>query len=135
MQIRVSTRDCRVAVGAALLAIEAKIASDKAKFSETSYNALHDGAVHNGLLVNDARKQEMREMVERDVEHAMRTHPGVEIKQVLDNFVDMLTYHRGDDIVIDDQDFNLLKPHLPAGEHPVSNREKLGTAIAEVVGL
>lgn len=116
MQIRVSTRDCRVAVGAAIVSLKQKFEEDKASFSERSYNALYDGAVHNGVPVNDARKQEMREMVDRDVQHAMLSHPANELLQVLNNFVDMLAYHRGDDIVIDDQDFNLIKTHLPTGD-------------------
>lgn len=115
MQIRVSTRDCRVAVGAALTGLEAKLESDKQAFSERSYDALLTGAEHNGLIVNDARRTEMREMVARDVEHAMKSHPAMEMIEVLKNYVDMLSYHRGHDIDIDDQDFNLLKAHLPAG--------------------
>lgn len=113
MQIRLSTRDCRVAVGAAIVGLQAKLDADKAKISENSFEKLLAGAVHNGLDVNEARKTEMREMVERDVEHMMGQHPANEMLQVLNNYVDMLAYHRGDDIVIDDRDFSLLKSHLP----------------------
>jgi hypothetical protein len=66
--------------------------------------------------VNAAREAEMREMVARDVEHMMTQHPGNEMLQVLNNYVDMLAYHRGDDVVIDDSDFSLLKSHLPPAE-------------------
>jgi D-hexose-6-phosphate mutarotase len=116
MQVCIPTRDCRVAVGAAIVALEAKIKSDRETVWNTSFENLLNGAVHNGLHVDENRKREMREMVDRDLEHMMEQHPGVELLQVLNNFVDMLAYHREDKITIDDQDFNLLKPHLPAAE-------------------
>jgi len=113
MQIRVSSRDCRAAVGASIVALEARVTDYRDKVLETSFKALLEGAVHNGLDVNDARKQEMREMAERDVAHMLEQHPVNETLQVMKNFVDMLAFHRGDDIVIDDQDFALIKDHLP----------------------
>lgn len=116
MQIRVSTRDCRVAVGAAIVGLKKKFEEDKASFTERSYSSLYDGAVHNGVHVDENRMREMREMVDRDVQHAMLSHPANELLQVLNNFVDMLAYHKGDDIVIDDQDFNLIKTHLPTAD-------------------
>jgi hypothetical protein len=122
MQVCIPTRDCRVAVGAAIVALEAKIKSDRETVWNTNFENLLNGAVHNGLHVDENRKREMREMVDRDLEHMMKQHPGVELLQVLNNFVDMLAYHREDKITIDDQDFNLLKPHLPKYE-PV---EKVG---------
>lgn len=116
MQIRVSSRNCRAAVGKAVIAVQEKVEADKQRISEEAYTNLHDGAVHNGLLVDEARKKEMREMVARDVEHMMQRHAGFQTLDVLKNFTDMLAYHQGDDIVIDDQDFHLLKEYLTAGE-------------------
>lgn len=116
MQIRVSTGDCRAAIAAAIESVSAKIASDRAAFSERSLENLKNGAIHNGLDVTAARLQEMKEMVERDVEHAMQSHPGVETLLILNNYGDMLNFHTDSSIVIDDQDFHLLKPHLPGAK-------------------
>lgn len=116
MQIRVSSRNCRAAVGAAVLAFETKIAEDRKRITEETFEALRDGAVHNGLHVDAAREKEMREMTDRDVEHMMQRHQGVGLLVVLNNFIEMLAYHQGDDIVIDDSDFNLLKPYLATAE-------------------
>jgi hypothetical protein len=114
MQVRIPTRDCRAAVGAALVALEAKVAKDRQTIWDRSFNSLKEGAVHNGLVMGPGREQEMREMVDRDIEHMMKSHPGVEVAQQLTNYIDMLAYHKGDDVVLDDGDFFLLKPHLPA---------------------
>jgi hypothetical protein len=116
MQIRVSTRDCRAAVGAAIVACQGRFEEDKARFSEASLKALREGAIHNGTLMTPALEAEMQEMVKRDLEHAITKHPLNDTLAVLNNFVDMLAYHRGDDVVIDDQDFDLLKKHLPTGD-------------------
>jgi len=116
MQVCISTRDCRAAVGAAIAALIQKVASDKEAVTKTSLDNLLTGAIHNGLDVNEARRKEMTEMVDRDVEHMMKSHPGNELLQVLNNYVDMLAYHKGEFITIDDQDFSLIKAHLPAGE-------------------
>lgn len=113
MQICVSTRDCRLAVGASIVALKEKLEGDKSNFLEASLRALRDGAIHNGTVMTPALEVEMKEMAQRDLDHAIRQHPRHELLQVLNNFVDMLAYHRGDDIVIDDQDFNLIKAHLP----------------------
>jgi hypothetical protein len=116
MQVRISTRDCRVAVGAALVALEAKVAKDRQTIWDRSFNSLKEGAIHNGLVMGPAREQEMREMTDRDIEHMMKSHPGVEVAQQLANYVDMLAYHKGDEVVLDDGDFSLLQPYLPAAE-------------------
>ena len=113
MQIRVSTGDCRFAVAAALKSLEDAIAEIRTKIWDNNYQSLVDGAEHNGLLVNDERRQEMREMTDRDVEHMMSQHPGHQTVEVLKNFTDMLNYHQGDEITIDDSDFHLIKAHLP----------------------
>ena len=113
MQIRVSTRDCRTAVGSALLAIEEAITKTHKTIWDSAYQALHDGAIHNGLVVDAAREQEMRDMVDRDVDHMMEKQAGKQTVEVLKNFIDMLAYHKGEDIVIDDNDFHLLKAYLP----------------------
>src|SRR6478736_1521435 len=99
MQIRVPTGSCRTAVGAAIVALEAALKDFKARAHEQCYNSLYEGAVHNGLVVNDARKQEMRAMADRDVEHMLEGHPSNDTMRVLQNFVDMLAYHHGDSIV------------------------------------
>lgn len=116
MQIRVSTGDCRAAIAAAIESVRAKIASDRAAFSERSLTNLRAGAEHNGLDVNAARLQEMKDMVERDVEHAMQLHSGNETLLILQNYSDMLNFHTESSIVIDDQDFHLIKPHLPGAK-------------------
>lgn len=119
MQIRVSSGDCRAAVTAATQAIVDILTADRATLSEKSLEALRTGAEHNGLDVNAARLQEMKEMVERDVDHTMGRHPANETLEVLKNFSDMLSFHQAADVVIDDQDFHLLKKHLPeAKEDP-----------------
>lgn len=112
MQIRVSAGNCRTAVGAAILAAQEEIASWRSTNLEAGYDRLLDGAKHNGIHITDAIKAEMKEMSERDIENMSKRHPANITLEVLNNFVDMLAYHHGDDIVIDDQDFNLLKKHL-----------------------
>jgi D-hexose-6-phosphate mutarotase len=112
MQIRVSTGNCRTAVGAAILAAQASIDEWRTKAVEDTYTRLVDGAVHNNIHVSDAVKAEMKQMAERDVESMSSRHPAHGSLEVLNNFVDMLAFHHGDDIVIDDQDFNLIKKHL-----------------------
>lgn len=113
MQIRVSSGDCRAAVTAATQEIVALLAADRATLSEKSLEALRTGAEHNGLDVNAARLQEMKDMVERDVAHSMSRHPANDTLEVLKNFSDMLSFHQDSGVVIDDQDFHLLKKHLP----------------------
>ncbi len=113
MQVCISTRDCRAAVGATIVALEAKIKDDTERLKTEAYNRLLDGAQHNGVPVNDALKQEMREMAQRDTDHMMHRHPGHETMEVLKNYIDLLAYHKGDLVNLDDQDFALLKEHLP----------------------
>ncbi len=134
MQIRVSTGNCRLAVGAALVALEGKIKEFGDKHREGAYEALKAGAIHNGLDVNEAREKEMREMVDRDLEHMMEKHPAHETVSVLKNFVDMLAYHHGDTIVIDDQDFHLLKEHLPTASELVTPSHDKPVPLNELVG-
>lgn len=118
MQIRVSTGNCRAAVGAAVLAAQEEITKWRRDNLEASYTNLVEGAKHNGLHVTDVLKAEMKEMAERDIENMSKRHPANGTLEVLNNFVDMLAFHHGDDIVIDDQDFNLIKKHLPTTEAP-----------------
>jgi len=114
MQIRVSTGNCRLAVAAAAIALATKIDEARTEHWNRHFEALKTGAAHNGLHIDAAREAEMREMVDRDINHMFEKHPAKDTLDVLSNFGDMLNYHSGDDIVIDDQDFHLLKDHLPA---------------------
>lgn len=114
MQIRIPTGDCRAAIAAAILAHTKDIEDSRVRLKDECYDRLLDGARHNGLQITDRIKDEMREMAERDVEHAMHRHPGAETIEVLKNFNDMLDHHDEMVVTIDDQDFNILKAHLPA---------------------
>lgn len=114
MQICVPTGDCSAAVVKAITAFEAVIETTRKTIWDTAFEKLHDGATYNEIDVNNVRKQEMRDMVDRDVEHMMSKHPGHETVAILKNFADMLAYHREDMITIDDTDFHILKDHLPA---------------------
>lgn len=117
MFIPVPIRDCRTAVTAALATVQAKIAEDRKLHRDNAFNQLHDGAVHNGLDVTPARRKEMEEMVERDIEHMMERHPGHDTVKVFENHLAMLTYVEagGEEnyVVLDDQDFHMLAAHLP----------------------
>ena len=112
MQIRVPTGHCRTAVGAAIVAAQAEIESWRERSLTEAYDTLIEGAKHNGVHVSDSIKAEMKDMAARDVESMSKRHPAYNYIEVLNNFVDMLAFHHGDDIVIDDQDFNLIKKHL-----------------------
>lgn len=114
MFISISTRNCSVAIGKAIEAAQERLASDKVKFSEQSYDALRGGAEHNGMKIDAAREQEMRDMVARDIEHALEQHPVKQTLQVLELLERMLK--RNDDpdtVVIDDADFSMLEEFLP----------------------
>lgn len=113
MQIRVSTGNCRTAVGAAAIEAKGEINDWRAKSLDEAYDRLLDGAKHNGIHITDAIKAEMKDMAERDIENMSKRHPAHGTLEVLSNFVDMLAYHTGSEIDIDDQDFNILKKHLP----------------------
>lgn len=116
MFIAISTRDCRAAIGKALAAAEAQIATAREEVRDVSFKALHDGAVHNGLNPSKAQLQEMHDMVDRDLEHMMPRHPLVQTIDVLKNLNTMLDYNKDNEVVIDDQDFHLLAEHLPKAE-------------------
>lgn len=114
MQIRVPTRDCRIAVGRALIEAQGQLTKEHEEFKENSFNALKTGAVHNGLDVTPAREKEMREMVDRDLEHIMESHPLKDRLQVLEMQSKMLLYTKEFDVALDEQDFHVLHKHLPA---------------------
>ena len=113
MQVRIPVRDCRVAVIAALEEVRAKLAEDRELHRDRSFRALHDGAVHNGLTVDDARRKEMQEMVDRDIEHMMEQHPANDAIRVFENHLAMINYTTDAALVLDDQDFHMLHKHLP----------------------
>jgi len=122
--ISISTRDCGVAIGKAIEANKARVATDIDRLKEEAYTALRTGAEHNGMKVDDARDKEMREMIDRDAEHMTGQHPGQQTLKVLELLERMVK--RTDDIyvVIDDADFNMLEEHLPLREEPMSERDR-----------
>ena len=124
MFISISTRDCGVAIGKAIEANKARVATDIDRLKEEAYTALRTGAEHNGMKVDDARDKEMREMIDRDAEHMTGQHPGQQTLKVLELLERMVK--RTDDIyvVIDDADFNMLEEHLPPLEEPMSERDR-----------
>ena len=124
MFITVSSRDCGVAIGKAIEANKARVATDIDRLKEEAYTALRTGAEHNGMKVDDARDKEMREMIDRDAEHMTGQHPGQQTLKVLELLERMVK--RTDDIyvVIDDADFNMLEEYLPPLEEPMSERDR-----------
>ena len=124
MLISISTRDCGVAIGKAIEANKARVATDIDRLKEEAYTALRTGAEHNGMKVDDARDKEMREMIDRDAEHMTGQHPGQQTLKVLELLERMVK--RTDDIyvVIDDADFNMLEEYLPPLEEPMSERAR-----------
>lgn len=124
MFISISTRDCGVAIGKAIEANKARVATDIDRLKEEAYTALRTGAEHNGMKVDDARDKEMREMIDRDAEHMTGQHPGQQTLKVLELLERMVK--RTDDIyvVIDDADFNMLEEYLPPLEEPMSERAR-----------
>lgn len=125
MLISISTRDCGVAIGKAIEANKARVATDIDRLKEEAYTALRTGAEHNGMKVDDARDKEMREMIDRDAEHMTGQHPGQQTLKVLELLERMVK--RNDDthyVTIDDADFNMLEEHLPLREEPMSERDR-----------
>lgn len=113
MQISIPTGDCRIAVAAATKATQEQAAADRQTIWDRSFEALKGGAVHNGLNVDAAREKEMREMVDRDIEHVMGGHPSVNRLEVLLTYSQMLDRNESGTTTIDEQDFFLLKDYLP----------------------
>lgn len=114
MFIAISTGTCRLALAKAIAAIEAVLADDRAAVREKSFNALHDGAVHNGLKPSPADLQKMNEMVDRDLDHMMEQHPGQEHLDHCKNLLAMLDHTDDPEVAIDDADFRVLRTHLEA---------------------
>ena len=117
MLIPVSLRNLRTAVGRAQDAAKQKYEEDKAKLSEASFSQLHDGAVHNGLKPTATELQTMRDMVARDVEHAMESHESTQLVEHFAVMIEMANYFETHDedadcVVIDSAEFRLLKPYL-----------------------
>jgi len=117
MLIPVSLRNLRTAVGRAQDAAKQKFEEDKAKLSEASFSQLHDGAVHNGLKPTTAELQTMRDMVARDVDHAMESHESTQLAEHFAVMIEMANYFEthdedADGVVIDSAEFRLLKPYL-----------------------
>jgi hypothetical protein len=116
MLIPVPTGDCRTAVVAALAQAQGVLDADRETIREKSYNALHAGAVHNGLKPSQADLDQMASMADNDVTHMMENHPANEHVEHFKNFLDMIDYAENmseDMIIVDDADFRLLKKHLP----------------------
>lgn len=116
MQIHIPAGDCRVAVDAAKKAAEGRAAEDRQILWDRSFEALKGGAIHNGVTVDAAREKEMREMTDRDVAHVMEKHPSVERLEILLLYQQMLDRNDSCTVVLDVQDFYLLKDHLPKPE-------------------
>lgn len=116
MFIAVSTGDCRIAVKAALEGFQATLAGDRETIRNKSFEALHAGAVHNGLKPSQHDIDQMNRMADSDVEHMLEQHPAHRFIEHCENLLDMLDYTTDDAVLMDDQDFRLLKKHLPAKE-------------------
>lgn len=113
MFIAIPTGDCRVALTAALEGFQAKLAEDRASVRDKSFQALHDGAVHNGLRPSQSDLDQMNAMADSDVEHMMGQHPANQFIEHCENLLAMLGYHDDLVVTIDDSDFRLLRKHLP----------------------
>lgn len=124
MFISISTRDCGVAIGKAIEANKARVATDIDRLKEEAYTALRTGAEHNGMKVDDARDKEMREMIDRDAEHMTGQHPGQQTLKVLELLERMVKRTDYIYVVIDDADFNMLEEYLPPLEEPMSERAR-----------
>ena len=116
MFVPVPVRDCRAAIAAAIEAANKTIESDRAAYTERSFDQLHSGAVHNGLKPSESDLAKMREMVANDVEHSMDGHPQKGVINHLNSMVEMLDYYddEDDETIVDLAEFQVLKPHLPA---------------------
>lgn len=113
MLITLPTRDCRAAIGKAIEDNDAKLEADRATLAERSYQQLYDGAVHNGLRPSQAQLDEMKAMVDRDLVHAMESHPRMEIKGQLELYAKMALYSDASRITLDARSFELLQSFLP----------------------
>ena len=113
MFVVVSTGDCRVAIKAALKDLEAKLASDKEQLRVRSFSHLSEGARHNGLTITPEHDKEMREMVDRDIDHAAQNHPATELLGQLAIYQKMVGYDTDGHMALDPQSFELLHKHLP----------------------
>lgn len=66
------------------------------------------------MTVDAAREQQMREMVDRDVEHMLEQHPVKQTLAVLQLLGRMLDRNYDQMLVtIDDADFSMLEEYLP----------------------
>ncbi len=113
MYISIPTGDCRAAIGKAIIAGEGRIAEDTVRLKDQAYAQLRGGAEHNGIKVDDAREKEMRDMVDRDVEHMLESHPAKQTLEVLKLLNRMLDRNLEDFVVLDDADFSMLEDYLP----------------------
>lgn len=121
MLIPISIRNLRSAVALAQGAAKQTFEEDKAKLTEQSFNQLHDGAVHNGLTPSSDQIQTMRDMVDRDVAHAMENHDSTMLAAHYELMLAMADYYEAndtlaDDVVISSEEFKVLKDYLNAGE-------------------
>ena len=112
MFIAVSTRDCRAACETALKELVAKRQEDQQTIGDNAYQAIHDGAVHNGLKPTLDDLQKMRDMANRDVEHMMDSHPANELIEQVGVYINMLDYNRDTDIALDATSFRLIGKYL-----------------------
>ena len=129
MYISIPARDCSVAIGKAIIAGRQRLEQDKAKAAEQAYAALHGGAVHNGMNVTPARELEMREMVDRDVEHMLEQHPVNQTIKVLQLLERMLERNHDHLVTIDDADFSMLEEYLPELSPNVIEDRKINSII------
>lgn len=114
MFIAISAGDCRTAVAAALEGFKTKLAEDRDAVREKSYDALYNGAVHNGLKPTQKDLDQMNAMANSDVEHMMEQHPANQFIEHCENLLAMLDHNDDPEVAIDDRDFRLLRKHLPA---------------------
>jgi hypothetical protein len=111
--ISIPTRDCRAAITKAIIVAEERYQQDVVRFKHEAYHALHGGAVYNGMKVDAAREQEMREMVDRDAEHMLDQHPVKQTLEVLKLLGRMIEHNSDHLVTIDDADFSMLEEYLP----------------------
>jgi hypothetical protein len=91
------------------------LADDKVKLSDKVFGQLRDGAVHNGMNPSATQLQEMREMANRDVEHAMGGHPSADFVEHCKVMLAASAYTEPTEevVVVDMQEFKLLQDFLP----------------------
>ena len=119
MLIPLSIGSLRIACAAARTHAVESSTADRGRLWKTTYDQLLEGAIHNGLKATDDDRKAAHGMADRDVEHAMESHPSHYIIKHIDTMLEMAGYvdqseDTYEEVVIDTLEFQLLKDHLPS---------------------